>query len=808
MLQVDVDALGLDALHLSSADGASHERVLRVVLEVTAGVSGAVHIDAGAVQAGVTHGQAVLADAPADLVDEVNIEGGSHDILGGVAHCGCTTGQGSGQTLRAVLVLGSSLADGGSGCGVVEAEGDGLDHLAVGQLVQQGIPLGIIKVLADHGSEGQAVLGAQSGHLDAVGLRAVVLGEGEARSQSLVGGQLCGSGGDGAGPVGAAHPGHTAGGVAALVGVGLVKQVGDGGAGCAGGEGGGVESVVGPLPDEVGAAVLGHAAIGVLDGVALGSQDVVDCVVGIGGSGEVVVTGVHDVGLGVVRVVGAQLALRDRDGHVLRSAGRQHVGLCEAAQLSSSLLDAVCLVVSGVGRLEVDLDGLLAGEGLAGVGDLQGDGEGIVRLGHIEVGVCEGGVAVAVAEGVSNGGRPVVIASLGGTHDDILVTGLEVTVAQIDAFLIDTVHTLHVSTLGQQVVLCCVGVSLGVEVVHSRVCHVVVQIGIDQRAGGGDSAGQQLAHTVDAGLAHVADPHSSVDAVVLTADLGVEEVQLDGVGAVDENDDVLEGAVVLQSLQVLQQLDLFSGQSEVVAVALLTGDPAVAGAILAAGKVCALTAGAGEDHDGSVAVLSKAGLSAGQSAPGSLVDSVLGVCLQSIGDGSGGHAAVLAHHGVRAVQVPQGLVDGDALSFQSLLEAGSLAGIDRAGAGAAVHQVHRAVAEQADLSAAGQRQGIVLVLQQSRALGLDRRAQFGLVSLALLIGSKALLEVFGIAGILAVDDLIGRCIQSDVDGGSVLVCDDVAHDGSDGQDRRQAGENRPQPYFRFGVFHGFSSFFL
>ena len=169
---------------------------------------------------------------------------------------------------------------------------------------------------------------------------------------------------------------------------------------------------------------------------------------------------------------------------------------------------------------------------------------------------------------------------------------------------------------------------------------------------------------------------------------------------------------------------------------------------------------------------------------------------------------VVAHHGVRAVQVPQGLVDGDALSFQSLLEDGSLAGIDRAGAGAAVHQVHRAVAEQADLSAAGQRQSIVLVLQQSCALGLDRRAQFGLVSLALLIGSKALLEVFGIAGILAVDDLIGRCIQSDVDGGSVLVCDDVAHDGSDGQDRRQAGENRPQPYFRFGVFHGFSSFFL
>ena len=46
-------------------------------------------------------------------------------------------------------------------------------------------------------------------------------------------------------------------------------------------------------------------------------------------------------------------------------------------------------VVVGVGRLEVDLHGLLAGIGLAGVGDLQGDGEGVVRLGHIEVAVSE-----------------------------------------------------------------------------------------------------------------------------------------------------------------------------------------------------------------------------------------------------------------------------------------------------------------------------------------------------------------------------------------------------------------------------------
>ena len=112
------------------------------------------HVDAGAVQTGVTHGKAVLTDALAHFVDQVHIEGGSHDILGGVAHRGCTAGQGSGQALRAVLVLGSGLADGGSRCSVVEAQSDGVDHLIEGQLIQQGLPLRIVEALADHGSEG------------------------------------------------------------------------------------------------------------------------------------------------------------------------------------------------------------------------------------------------------------------------------------------------------------------------------------------------------------------------------------------------------------------------------------------------------------------------------------------------------------------------------------------------------------------------------------------------------------------------------------------------------------------------------
>lgn len=86
-------------------------------------------------------------------------------------------------------------------------------------------------------------------------------------------------------------------------------------------------------------------------------------------------------------------------------------------------------------------------------------------------------------------------------------------------------------------------------------------------------------------LAH-ADVHGGVNAVVLAADGGIEEVHLQCVGAVDQDDDELEGAVVLQCLQILQQLDLFSRQLQIVAAALGTGNPAVVGAVGAAGQVC------------------------------------------------------------------------------------------------------------------------------------------------------------------------------------------------------------------------------
>ena len=95
------------------------------------------------------------------------------------------------------------------------------------------------------------------------------------------------------------------------------------------------------------------------------------------------------------------------------------------------------------------------------------------------------------------------------------------------------------------------------------------------------------------------------------------------------------------------------------------------------------------------------------------------------------------------------------------------------------------MAEQADLGALCQGQGSVLILEQGSALGLDLSAQLSLISLTLRVGSKIGFEVLRVLGVAAVvNDLIGRCIQSN-------VCNDVANDGRDGQDRGDGSQSRP-----------------
>ena len=455
---------------------------------------------------------------------------------------------------------------------------------------------------------------------------------------------------------------------------------------------------------------------------------------GIGGGGEVVVTGVEDVGAGAVGVVGSDIALVDGHGQRLGSARLDHAGLAEADQRNGRLLDAVFLVVVGVGALDIDLHGLFAGHG-TGVGDLDGDGVGVIGGIVVDLHVADviAGVAQAVAEGVSHGVAVGVVACVAAAGDEVLVAGLVVLVAYIDAFLINHVGLAlcgHIAALNITLI------GAGGEVPHGRGAVVVVAVGIDQAAGGVDLAGQDLGNSVDAGDAHVTDPQSGIDVVLVV----LEEIDLQGVGGVDQHDGLFDDAVLLHLGNVLQHGLLVLVEGQIVDIAV--------------GKVSALAANAGQGNDGGIAVLGNAVLHiVGVDIPRHLSGDLTGG-----GDGAAlGAGVVLAC--ADGVEVPQGGVDG----HTDLLEGGAQGvgggGINVAGAGAAVHEVDAAVGEGADLGIGSQRQRIIVVHQQGSAFSLDLLGQGQTVIDHLLSGGKVAGKILGV-GVLVLQLPEGAAVKS------------------------------------------------
>ena len=571
-------------------------------------------------------------------------------------------------------------------------------HLVKGHLIQQVIPLGIVVIQADHVIQFQAVVLAHGRHKLGLIVSGVIADILQVFLQLLGQGKLDGLGGQGAVPVRAAQPGNGVLLAIVQVGVSAGKLVGDGGAILTGSIGGGIEGILGPGVGQVGVAVLGHLAVGGLHSVALGSQDVVHSVVGIGGGGEVVVTGIKDVGACTVGIVGSDVALVDGHADSLGSAGGQLGRFAETDKGYSGFFYTVLLIVVGVGALDVDLHGLLTGD-LAGVGDLDIDGVGIVGsvILHIHIAVGKGGVTQAMAEGVSDHVAVGIIASVAAAGNKILIAGLVVFVAYVDALLIDHVA----AALGGDIAALDIAfVGSGGEVPHSGGAEVVVAVGIDQAAGGVDLAGQDLGNGVDAGDAHVTDPQRGVDVVLVV----LEEIDLQGVGGVDQHDGLFDDAVLLHLGNVLQHFLLVVVERQIVD--------------LAVGKVSALAADAGQGHDSGIAVLGNAVLD----LVGVDVPRHLGGDLTGGGDcATLGSGVVLA--GADGVEVPQGGVDGDTDLFEGGAQGVGGGGINVAGAGAAVHEVDTAAGEGADLRVGSQRQRIVVVHQQGSALGLDLLAE-------------------------------------------------------------------------------------
>ena len=772
VLHVNINALGLDAADLSSSDLAGEEAVLGVVLKVTAAVSVAVGIHGGSVEAGSAQIHNIVADALADFFHQFGVESSSHDVLIAVsAVVGGDTGQRLGEALGAVIVQGAGLGNALHHGGVVVALADQLSHLIKGNLVEQLVPIGVIVALANHHAQGHAVVGTHGGHNSVrIGVSGIVAGHVQVGNQSLVGFQGNDLG-PGALPVRAGqvvNAVHTV-----VAGVGIVELVGDGLTGDSG-------NAVGVLvqagnivvPGHIGVAVGGHA---VLNGVALGGQHVVDGIVRIVGSGQVVVTGIQDVGLGTVGIVCSQFAAGHVDGNGLGSTRLEDLGLTEAAQFNSGLLDLVLLIVIGVGALEVDLHDLFACHA-AGVLDINADieavGSGIIA--GLKVGPVEGGVAQAIAEGISNIGVVVVIASVALAQDSVLIAGLIVAVADVDALAVDVVVLVavqHEVIPLSIVVLGSVGVLGAVEVNQRGSGAVVVAVGIDQVAGGVDLAGQDVGNGVQAPGAGVANPQGGVDAVAVIG----QEITLHSVGGVDQDDDLIE---------------VLAGHSQ--QVFLLLCQLQSVGAIGKAidGHIIHLASQAGDGDDGSIAIGGKAVLDGvGVDIHRNFVDMVVraDVDAGSIGilGGVAGELAAFAGQ----VEIPQGGVDFQAVGFQGFLQGGSFGGVDVSRAGTAGGDANAGVAQGRDLAASGQGQSTV-VLQQDSTLAGELLGDLLVVSFEILDRVEASLEILNT--VILANSLVGGGLERDVDSLGTCIGQVGADTGCTESHCRNAGQDAPQ----------------
>ena len=375
------------------------------------------------------------------------------------------------------------------------------------------------------------------------------------------------------------------------------------------------------------------------------------------------------------------------------------------------------LYAIGVRRIAVDLHDILARNG-AGVGDGHGEVQAGAVVGDAAHLLGEGGVAQAVAEGEDD--LVVVV-------DEALVRSrLIELVADVDAFhIVDEGRggAFRIKEAGIGIQLLGVGVLEVAEVVPPGRILQVGNIGIHGTAGGVDLAGNDLAEALKAGLAGAGAEQDALDLGVI-----LQEVHLEGVGAVVDQNDVVEvcGDQVEQVFLTVGQLQEVVALVPVVALVqrVVVGAVVVSGAALRAvslchaadpaavhngshigGQVCALAADTGDDDH------------CGIRECFCILHHLIGV-QADVGFGQG---PVLCHHAnagavclVVGVELAQFLVGLDA----GIVQAGQqisdgVSSVQRTGTGAAVAGVGGSPAEDVQLGAGSHRQDAVFVLCQN-----------------------------------------------------------------------------------------------
>ena len=275
---------------------------------------------------------------------------------------------------------------------------------------------------------------------------------------------------------------------------------------------------------------------------------------------KVVIAVVHDISLRVFGVVALEFFFGHADRDSLALSGLQHVGLCIADQFDSRFFNAVRDIVFSIRLLEIDLHDLLALIGIArvfhGHGNIVTGFVGILRDGEIRVSKLR--VRLTVAECERHVCQIVVIAGVLSAGNKVVVTGLIVTVPDVDAFGIDAV--IHIGFFQSRFGIALVGLCesfrrLFTDVVVKKLHgggrrEVVLHIGVGQLSGRNVFAGQSFRDGVNAGRADVSDPKAGVDVDVVGLAVGgrqtVKEVKLYRRRGVEQNDDLLDLVLLFQ----------------------------------------------------------------------------------------------------------------------------------------------------------------------------------------------------------------------------------------------------------------------
>ena len=574
MLHVGVNAVILGSLDRVCRDVAGQDRILGVVLEVTARESSPVIVHSRRVPAGDIHFIGHLADALTESVCQIFVPCSRYCNADREAD-GTDAGEVVVDRGRTVAVIGSDFSDAVDRIGLVAAQGDQRVHVVKRHLIHQLIPLRIVFLKTAHIDELKAV--GRPGR-DCCRVR-ILVRCGSFRRQvvaDVVEGcfgvlshlKACRS-----------RSGCRI--VCEVIRAGQILDIS-----------GRVIKLVCRC-DMITCTLILPAA-----GESLGNTEYFgfDLVVRICVDGDLVISCLEDITPGVLLIIGHQLFFADLDIDCLGSAGLQKSCLLKLYKVRAGLLNAAV----GIGRIGVYFHDILAG-GSAGVGDVDREGNSIPVVRDLAHLLCEGRVGKPVAEGIL---------------DDLVIVDeafrcrrLIEAVADIDAF-----HIVYERRNGCGLGSCeadrCV-----LEFVHVGVVEVaevvppgsrleVIDQCVDCPGRRVDLTGYDFAQGGHADMSAGSCPDETLDLRVF-----FDKTELESVGTVVNDNDVLKVPAHQRDhllLAVVEHQIVIAGVPVAALVeGIVIGCRSVGCAVLicavddrlhVSGKVCALSAGTG-DHD-------------------------------------------------------------------------------------------------------------------------------------------------------------------------------------------------------------------